>query len=663
MFELSKIVERKFIDSVDLSDIEIMTDTGWEPITHIHKTVPYKKYILKTLSGIVFECADTHIVFDENMNEVFVKDLNEGDLIQGESHIEIISSVIATDIEENMYDITVNSDNHRFYTNSILSHNTTILQGISYALYGQPLTNIRKDNLVNSINTKNMLVTIEYEVNGKSYKIERGRKPNVLRYYIDDGVVKDPSSDEGHGESKWTQNEIEKALHLSHTMFKNIVVLHTKTTPFLNLGDKAQRDIIEELMGITQLSAKAEILKEQSKQVKEEIRDQDVKIKTMIESNEKIQRHINELQFKSTLWEKEHTKRLTNIAQAIAELEHVDVEAEIKAHQKLIEWASLKTEVDTISKDISYLEKGLDQINASIKKTEKQMESVENHSCPTCKQELHSEMNEELLKELTETLATYKAQYDELSKELLEQVSTAEPKLIAFSELGERPQTHYRTIDQAYEHRTVLDKKTTELEREDASVNPYIDQIANLNMSSIQEISYDYVRELTRLKEHQDFLLKLLTNKDSFIRKKIIDQNLSFLNFRLNYYLTKLLLPHEVVFKSDLSVTITNMGKDYDFDQLSNGEANRVVLALSWSFRDMWENLNMPLNLVMIDELVDSGLDSQGTDASLSLLKQMAHERGKNIFLISHKDGLETRVDNVLLVQKEAGFTNFSTAD
>lgn len=540
---------------------------------------------------------------------------------------------------------------------------TTILQGISFALYGQPLTNIRKDNLVNSINTKNMLVTIEYDVNGKSYKIERGRKPNILRYYIDDGVVKDPSSDEGHGESKWTQNEIEKALHLSHTMFKNIVVLHTKTTPFLNLGDKAQRDLIEELMGITQLSAKADILKEQSKQVKEELRDQDVKIKTIIESNEKIQRHISDLQFKSSLWDKEHLKRLTNIAQAIADLEHVDVDAEIKNHQKLSEWSSLKNEVDTISKDIGYLEKGIETVNRSIEKTKDQMMSVENHSCPTCKQELHSEMNEQLLAELTESLESYQKQFDELSKELMEQVSVAEPKLVAFSEFGNKPVTHYRTIDQAYEHRTTLEKKTADLEREDASANPYIDQIANLNMSSIQEVSYDYVRELTRLKEHQDFLLKLLVNKDSFIRKKIIDQNLSFLNFRLNYYLTKLLLPHEVVFKSDLSVTITNMGKDYDFDQLSNGEANRVVLALSWAFRDMWENLNMPLNLVMIDELVDSGLDSQGTDASLSLLKQMAHERGKNIFLISHKDGLETRVDNVLLVQKEAGFTSFSTAD
>lgn len=540
---------------------------------------------------------------------------------------------------------------------------TTILQGISFALYGQPLTNIRKDNLVNSINTKNMLVTIEYEVNGKQYKIERGRKPNILKYYIDDGIIKDPSSDEGHGESKWTQNEIEKSLLLSHTMFKNIVVLHTKTTPFLNLGDRAQRDIIEELMGITQLSEKAEILKEQNKQVKDELRDQDVKIKTIIESNEKIQRHISELQFKSTMWDKEHQKRITNLKRSIEDLQHINLVEEIDNHTQQKTWDDIKTRSDTVIKEINLLYRASEQLQLNIDEVSKNIETVESHSCPTCKQELHSEINEKIKSELEETRNLKISQKSEITKELDDISDSAESLLEQAASLGSRPITHYSTVNEAYEHKGILEKKISDLQREESISNPYIDQIANLNISSIQEISYDYVRELTRLKEHQDFLLKLLTNKDSFIRKKIIDQNLNFLNFRLNYYLTKLLLPHEVVFKSDLSVTISNMGKDYDFDQLSNGEGNRVVLALSWSFRDVWENLNMPLNLVMIDELVDSGLDSQGTDASLSLLKQMAHERNKNIFLISHKDGLESRVDNVLLVQKEAGFTSFSVTD
>jgi DNA repair exonuclease SbcCD ATPase subunit len=151
----------------------------------------------------------------------------------------------------------------------------------------------------------------------------------------------------------------------------------------------------------------------------------------------------------------------------------------------------------------------------------------------------------------------------------------------------------------------------------------------------------------------------MLTSKDSFIRKKIIDQNISYLNFRLGHYLGLLQLPHEVEFKSDLTVEITQLGRDFDFEQLSNGEQNRLILSLAWAFRDVWESMNHKLNLLIIDELVDSGLDAAGTDAALEVLKGMTRVNGKNVFLISHKDGLETRVDRVALVQKENNFTTY----
>lgn len=99
------------------------------------------------------------------------------------------------------------------------------------------------------------------------------------------------------------------------------------------------------------------------------------------------------------------------------------------------------------------------------------------------------------------------------------------------------------------------------------------------------------------------------------------------------------------------------MGRDFDFEQLSNGEANRLVLALAWSFRDVWESTNQPINLLMIDELVDSGMDGQGMDSALEILKKMSRERNKKIMLISHKDELVSRVEQVLLVQKENGFS------
>jgi ABC-type multidrug transport system ATPase subunit len=163
----------------------------------------------------------------------------------------------------------------------------------------------------------------------------------------------------------------------------------------------------------------------------------------------------------------------------------------------------------------------------------------------------------------------------------------------------------------------------------------------------------------TKLKDHQEFLHKLLTNKDSFIRKKIIDQNLTYLNKRLGYYIDKLGLPHKVVFQNDLTVEITQLGQDLDFDNLSRGERNRLILSMSFAFRDVWEGLYQSINLLFIDELIDSGMDAAGVENSLSVLKKMSRERSKNIYLISHRDELVGRVSDVLRVIKEGGFTTY----
>lgn len=134
MLKLSDTVERKFIETIDISDWEIETDTGFEEISQIQKTIEYDVWYLETESGLFLECADDHIVFDENFNEVFVKNLIPNvSYIQTKNGISLVTKVIKTDVSENMYDITVNSENHRFYSNDILSHNTITIS--SYILW------------------------------------------------------------------------------------------------------------------------------------------------------------------------------------------------------------------------------------------------------------------------------------------------------------------------------------------------------------------------------------------------------------------------------------------------------------------------------------------------------------------------------------------------
>jgi ABC-type glutathione transport system ATPase component len=194
-----------------------------------------------------------------------------------------------------------------------------------------------------------------------------------------------------------------------------------------------------------------------------------------------------------------------------------------------------------------------------------------------------------------------------------------------------------------------------------AEVDPYEEQISDMQGQALQVVSYDALNELTRVQDHQDFLLKLLTSKDSFVRKKIIDQNLSYLNARLTHYLDRIGLPHTVKFQNDLTVSIEELGRELDFDNLSRGERNRLILSMSWAFRDVWESLYSPINLLFIDELIDNGLDTQGVENALALLKKMSRERHKSIWLVSHRDELAGRVENILKVIKENGFTSYNT--
>ena len=166
---------------------------------------------------------------------------------------------------------------------------TTIINGLSYGIYGQALTNIKRDNLINKINSKGMLCTVTFEKDGVEYHIERGRKPNLLKFSINGQEQDLEDLDESQGDSRETQKSIEEMIGMSHEMFKHLVALNTYTEPFLALKPNDQRSIIEQLLGITLLSEKAENLKEQLRLTKDAISTENTRIETVKASNERIQ--------------------------------------------------------------------------------------------------------------------------------------------------------------------------------------------------------------------------------------------------------------------------------------------------------------------------------------------------------------------------------------
>jgi DNA repair exonuclease SbcCD ATPase subunit len=532
---------------------------------------------------------------------------------------------------------------------------TTIINALSYVFYGEALTNIRRDNLVNKTNEKGMLVSVKFIKNGVTYTIERGRKPQIFRFYADD-IEQKTESNEAQGENRETQIEINKLLGMTHAMFKNIVALNTYTQPFLSTKQAEQREIIEQLLGITLLSQKAELLREKQKATKQLLTEEKMKIDAKVASNEKIQESIESLKIRSAAWTKQNTQDIESFKEAIAELEKVDSEIEIEKHKKLQKHNEAQTALRNLMKEKAYHEDSLTKAESTVEKTEKDLEFAEAAKCPTCEQALHDDKHEHLVGKLKMNLTESRDYSDKLRSDL----AKIQQAIDEIGDLGQVPDTYYDTIDEAYNHKGTLQDLKRQLEQTEKKEDTYAEQIAELESKAIQEVDYEKANELEDLHRHQDFLYKLLTAKDSFIRTRIIEQNLTYLNQRLAFFLGKVKLPHTVTFQSDLTVRIEELGRELDFDNLSRGERNRLILSLSWAFRDVWESLYQQINLLFIDELVDAGMDLSGVESSMAVLKDMARTQQKNIFLISHKDELVSRVNSVLKVIKENGFTNYA---
>ena len=532
---------------------------------------------------------------------------------------------------------------------------TTIINALSYALYGQALSNIRKDNLVNKTNAKHMLVSLDFSVGGQNYRIERGRKPNVLKFYVND--EHQAAQDEAQGDSRETQEAVERVLGMSHDMFQHIVALNTYTPPFLSLKANEQRTIIEQLLGITLLSERADRIKELNRQTKDSIQSEELRIRAVQEANKRIEEQIQSLEKRRTLWLRKQTEDTEALAQGIADLEHINIAAEVQAHRDLEANHVCKKSIDEANRWIRQIDADDAKLLKQKAQIDKDLNQIASHKCFACGTEIHDN-----------SLDTVKAQREKTLQEISLQLLTNDSqrmehqdRLRDLSDLGTAPKVFYDSLEQALNHKNTVDTLNKDLVTRSSELDPYSEQIADMNEQALQVVSYDTLNEFTRIQEHQEFLLKLLTSKDSFVRKKIIDQNLSYLNSRLTHYLDRIGLPHTVKFQNDLTVSIEELGRELDFDNLSRGERNRLILSMSWAFRDVWESLYQPINILFIDEMIDSGLDTQGVENALALLKKMSRERHKSIWLVSHRDELTSRVENILRVVKENGFTSYST--
>lgn len=538
---------------------------------------------------------------------------------------------------------------------------SSILNALSYVIYDAALTRIKKDNLINKTNGKDMFVSLDFEKDGIEYRIERGRRKNVTRFWINGKETEQSQAqDEAQGENRDTQQTIENIIGMSHTMFKNIVGLSTYSEPFLSMRSNEQRDVIEQLLGITKLSEKAELLKQLLKQTKDSIKEEEYRLQSIRSSNETITKNINSLRRKNIEWTKKRDQEIESTYEAIQKLESLDIDQELNAHKLLAEYSEYVRNKQTIDNEIKSLKKNISLYERNIELNEERIHKSDNNVCHTCGSTIDDEKHQSIVSKIAETILDNQEKLQECQNKLTE-LEQAASLLTAPCE--SEPVTFYNDISKAYDHKSSIESLTRHIESIAAQEDPFKDQIQSLEKEGIQKVDDEMLKDLMMLKDHQEFLLKLLTNKDSFVRKKIIDQNLSYLNKRLEHYLVKLGLPHSVVFLSDMTVAISEHGRDLDFDNLSRGERTRLIIGLAFSFRDVFESLNHGINLLFIDELLDNGLDTNGVESSFSLLKSLSREQNKRIFLVSHREELVGRSNNIVKVIKEGGFTTIEQSE
>ena len=192
--------------------------------------------------------------------------------------------------------------------------------------------------------------------------------------------------------------------------------------------------------------------------------------------------------------------------------------------------------------------------------------------------------------------------------------------------------------------------------------NPHVDSLEELKAVKLEEIPYDELEKLNKHNIHEKFLLKLLTDKNSFVRKVLLNKNIPFLNTRVAHYLSQLGLPHTVEFSHAMTANISQFDRPMSFGQLSNGQRARINLALSFAFRDVLESMHEKINVCMLDEVLDVGLNSSGVAAAARMLKRKARDEGLSLFIITHRDEIDSAFDRVMTVQMSKGFSYIKEA-
>lgn len=530
------------------------------------------------------------------------------------------------------------------------SGKSTILDALSFALYGKPFRKINKPQLVNSINQKGLEVGLEFTIGSKHYRVRRGIKPNIFEVYQNGTLINQDA------ESKDYQEMFEKnILKLNHKSFSQIVILGSASfVPFMQLSAANRREIIEDLLDIQIFSTMNVLLKDKIADNKSSIVDIDYNLKLTGEKIDMLKKHINILKTNNDELIKQ---KQIKIKEYESEIEKVSAEIETNTNEQ----KTLNTSISDQSKvqtKLRTLETLATQLDSKISKLEKEVEFFTDHNdCPTCRQGIEHEHKEDIIKrdntqinEVREGKAKLAEEYNKLNARLSE-IAQILQKISDLNTIISNSNVQISTWN-----KFIVDLKAeiTDLEKDVSSNEDTSEELKGLK-DTLKELLQQR-EQLVKDKQVLDVAAILL--KDTGIKTKIIKQYIPIMNKLINKYLASMDFFVNFELNENFEEVIKSRFRDeFSYESFSEGEKMRIDLALLFTWRAIAKLRNSAsTNLLIMDEVFDSSLDNAGTDEFLKILQSLTSDT--NTFIISHKgDQLFDKFEHVLKFEKHKNFS------
>jgi len=529
------------------------------------------------------------------------------------------------------------------------SGKSTLLDALCFALFNRPFRLIKKEQIINTINTADCLVELEFTIGRKEYKIIRGIKPTIFQIYCDGTLLNQEASTVDY------QNILEdQILKLNYRAFKQVIILGSSAyQPFMQMRPRHRREVVEEILDIRVLTHMDILLRNQQTDLTNKITE--VKHQCdLIESKYELEnKHYIELKNRST--EDLDVKR--NSLDKIKE----DKKKYLEDVQKLDnEYKSLEDDTkdkQKVEKKLKDLEKIETKIETNLKSHQKNLKFFEdNDSCPTCTQQIEPEVRTEKTEYEKGKITTL----NQGMKQLVEEITKTENRLNDLDKISKRMYDIQidmskitTSVDELKKYSDNLHNEIVTLESKDSDTKDIEEQLRKFK-AELEQTKTD-LDKIIEEKKYTDVIREILSDKGD--KAKIIKKYLPIMNTLINQYLQQMDFFVSFHLDEEFKETVKSRFRDtFDYNSFSEGEKMRIDLALVFTWRAIAKMKNSTnTNLMILDEIFDSSLDGQGTDDFFKIVKGMTKE---NIFIISHKgDILFDKFTNIIKFEKEHNFT------